>query len=77
VRNTRKIFEFINDIKKISNNINFFISIYSDTDTEIRNIKFSEKYKIPIKRTGRKIITDIKNSTRPQSLNKRRKLTRL
>jgi hypothetical protein len=77
VRNTEKIFEFVNDIKKISDNINFFISIYSDTDTEIENIKFPEKYKIPIKRAGRKIITGMKNFARPQSPSKRKKLIHL
>jgi hypothetical protein len=76
VRDTGEMFEFINDIKKVSDNINFFIPIYSDTDTRIENIKFSEKYKIFVERAGRKIITDIKNFARPQSLNKRRKLTR-
>jgi hypothetical protein len=65
VRNTGKIFEFVNDIKKISDNINFFTPIYPDTDAEIRNIKFSEKYKMPAERAGRKIIIGIKNSARP------------
>jgi hypothetical protein len=74
VRNTEEIFEFVNDIKKIPDNINFFIPIYSDAGTEIRNIKFLKKYEIPAERTNRKIVTDIKNSARPQFLNKRRKL---
>jgi hypothetical protein len=65
VRDTGKIFEFINDIKEISNNINFFIPIYSGAGAEIGNIKFSEKYKIFIERADREIVTDIKNSARP------------
>jgi hypothetical protein len=77
VRDTGKIFEFINNIKIFFNNINSFISIYFDIDTEIRNIKFLKRYKISAERAGQKIITDIKNSTRPQSLSKRRKLIRL
>jgi hypothetical protein len=44
VRDTGKIFELINDIKKISENIKFYIPIYPDTDIGIKNIKFSEKY---------------------------------
>jgi hypothetical protein len=77
VRNTEKIFEFVNNIKKISDNINFFIPIYPDTDIEVRDIKFFEKYKISAERTDRKTIINIKNSARPQSSNKRRKLIRL
>jgi hypothetical protein len=65
VRNTGKIFEFVNDIKEISENINSFTSIYPDADIKIGDIKFSEKYKISAKRAGRKIITDIKNFARP------------
>jgi hypothetical protein len=60
MRDTEKIFESVNDIKKILNNINSFISIYSNTDTGTENIKFLEKYKIFAERTGREIITDIK-----------------
>jgi hypothetical protein len=59
------MFEFINDIKKISNNINSFIPIYPDADTETENIKFPKKYEISVERANRKIITDIKNSARP------------
>jgi hypothetical protein len=77
VRDTGKVFEFINDIKEISNNINSFISIYSDVDIGIGNIEFLEKYKIFVKRANRKIVTDIKNSIRSQSFSKRRKLIRL
>jgi hypothetical protein len=77
VRGTGKTFEFINDIKEISDNINFFIPIYPDADTRIEDIKFSKKYKISIERADRKIIINIKNSARPQSPNKRRKLIRL
>jgi hypothetical protein len=76
VRNTGEIFELINNIKKIPENINSYTSIYFNADTEIRNIKFPEKYKIPTERADRKTIINIKNSTRPQSPNKRRKLTR-
>jgi hypothetical protein len=76
VRGTGEIFELINNIKKVSENINSYISIYSDADIKIGNIKFSEKYEVPAERAGRKIMTDIKNSVRPQFLSKRRKLTR-
>jgi hypothetical protein len=69
------VFEFINNIKKISNNINSFTSIYSDVDIGAGDVKFSKEYKIFIERAGREI-TGMKNSARPQSLNKRRKLTR-
>jgi hypothetical protein len=65
VRNTGEIFEFVNNIKEISDNINSFTPIYLNADTEIGNIKFSEKYKIFTERANRKIITDIKNSARP------------
>jgi hypothetical protein len=65
VRNTGEIFEFINDIKEIFNNINSFIPICLNADTRAKNIKFSEKYKMSIERADRKIMTDIKNSARP------------
>jgi hypothetical protein len=77
VRNTEEIFEFIDDVKEIPDNINFFFPIYSDADTEIKTIEFPKKYKIFIERADRKIIIHIKNSARPQSSNKRRKLIRL
>jgi hypothetical protein len=77
VRNIREIFEFVDDIKEIPNNINPFISIYPDVGTGTENIEFFEKYKISAEYADRKIITDIKNSARSQSFNKRRKLTRL
>jgi hypothetical protein len=77
VRSTGKIVEFINDIKKVSDNIDPFISIYSDTDTRTKNIKFPEKYKISAEYADRETITGMKNFTRPQSPNKRRKLIRL
>jgi hypothetical protein len=77
VRNTGKIFEFVDDIKKVFNNINFFISIYLDIGAGIGDIEFFKKYKMPVKRAGREIITNIKNFTRPQSPNKRKKLIRL
>jgi hypothetical protein len=71
------MFEFVNDIKKNSENINSFISLYFNTDTGISDIKFSEKYKISVERADRKIVTDIKFFARPQFPNKRRKLIRL
>jgi hypothetical protein len=76
VRNTGEIFEFIDDIKKIPDNINSFIPIYLDISIGIGNIEFSKKYKISAERADREIITNIKNSARPQSPSKRRKLTR-
>jgi hypothetical protein len=75
VRDTGEIFEFIDDIKEISDNINFFISIYPDADTGTEDIKFFEKYEISAERAGREAMTGMKNSTRPQSSSKRRKLT--
>jgi hypothetical protein len=77
VRNTKEIFEFVNNIKKISNNINSFISIYFDADIGIRDIKFFEKYEISAERADREIMTNIKNSTYLQFFSKRRKLIRL
>jgi hypothetical protein len=44
---------------------------------ELGILNFFEEYKMSVERAGRKIVTDIKNSARPQSLNKRRKLIRL
>jgi hypothetical protein len=75
VRNTGEIFEFIDDIKEVSDNINPFTSIYSDTGTG--DIEFPEEYEMPAERAGREAVTGMKNSARPQSPNKRRKLTRL
>jgi hypothetical protein len=60
VRNTGKIFEFVDNIKKISDNINFFTPIYSDIGIEIGDIEFSEKYEMFVERAGREIITNIK-----------------
>jgi hypothetical protein len=77
MRDTGEIFEFVNDIKEISENINLYTPIYPDTDTGVRNIEFSKKYKMPAERADRKIITNIKSSARPQSPNKRRNLIRL
>jgi hypothetical protein len=77
VRNTGEMFEFVNNIKKISDNINFFISIHSGAGTGIGDIKFSEEYKMLIERADREIVTNIKNSARPQSSSKRKKLIRL
>jgi hypothetical protein len=65
VRDTKEIFEFVNNIKEISNNINSFILIYPDTGIGIEDIKFSEKYEIFIERADREIIINMKNSTRP------------
>jgi hypothetical protein len=65
VRNTGKIFELIENIKKVSDNINSYISIYFDADTGIEDIKFLEKYKISIERAGREAVTDMKNSAYP------------
>ena len=76
MRDTGEIFEFVDDIKKISDNINSFMPIYFGADIGIGDIEFSKKYKISAKRAGRKIMTDIKNSARPQSSSKRRKLIR-
>jgi hypothetical protein len=76
MRNTGEIFEFVDDIKKIPNNINLFISIYFSADIKTEDIEFSEKYKIFTERADREIITDIKNSARSQSPNKRRKSIR-
>jgi hypothetical protein len=77
VRDTGEIFEFINDIKKISNNINSFTPIYSGAGAETGDIEFSEEYEISAERAGREIVTGIKNSAYPQSSSKRRKLIRL
>jgi hypothetical protein len=65
VRNTGEIFEFVNDVKEIFNNINSFTSIYSDAGAGAGDIKFSEKYEIFAERTDRKIVTDMKNSVYP------------
>jgi hypothetical protein len=64
VLNTGEIFELVENIKKISENVNLYISIYPDTGIRTENIEFSEKYNIPAERVGREIITGIKNSTR-------------
>jgi hypothetical protein len=76
VRDTGEVLELIENIKKKSKKINFYIPIYPDTDTEIGDIEFFKEYEIPAERTGRKIVTDIKNSVRSQSFSKRRKLIR-
>jgi hypothetical protein len=65
VRNTGKIFELINNIKKIPKKINSYIPIYPDIDIEVENIKFPETYKMPAEYTDREIMTGIKNSARP------------
>jgi hypothetical protein len=77
VRSIGEIFEFINDIKKVSDNINFFISIYFGVGAGAGDVKFFKKYKIPAERAGRKIVTGIKNFAYPQFFSKRRKLIRL
>jgi hypothetical protein len=63
VRDTGEIFELVEDIKKISENINSYTPIYPNTDNEIKNIEFFEKYKIFAERTDREIITNMKNTT--------------
>jgi hypothetical protein len=77
-REIREIFELIENIKKIKKipDVNFYIPIYSDADIRTENIKFPEKYELLAERAGREILTGIKNSARPQSPSKRRKLTR-
>jgi hypothetical protein len=40
VRGTGEIFESVENIKEISENINFYIPIYLDADIGIGNIKF-------------------------------------
>jgi hypothetical protein len=77
MRNTGEIFKLIENIKEISENINFYISIYLNADIGIGDIEFSEKYEMPAERAGREIVTDMKNSARPQIFSKRRKLIRL
>jgi hypothetical protein len=64
VRDTGEIFEFIDDVKKVFENINFFISIYFGVDAGIRDIEFSEKYKIFVECADWEIITDMKNFVR-------------
>jgi hypothetical protein len=65
VRDIGKVFELIDNIKKILENINSYISIYPDADAGTENIKFSEKCKMPVERAGRKAVTGIKNFARP------------
>jgi hypothetical protein len=65
MRDTGEIFEFIDDIKEVSDNINSFISIYSDIGAGVEDIEFSEEYKIFVERADREIIIDMKNSARP------------
>jgi hypothetical protein len=65
VRNTGEIFEFVDDVKEVFNNINSFTSIYPDVGIGIGDIKFSEKYKVSAEHAGREIITDMKNFGRP------------
>jgi hypothetical protein len=77
VRGTGEVFELIDNIKEILENINFYIPIYFDVGTGAGNVKFLKKYEMPSERTGRKIMTGMKNSVYPQSFSKRRKLIRL
>jgi hypothetical protein len=70
------MFELIENIKKISENINSYISIYPGADTGIGDIKFSEEYEISVERAGRETVTKINNFIRPYFLSKRRKLIR-
>jgi hypothetical protein len=46
VRDTGEIFELIDNIKEISENINPYISIYFNADTEIGDIEFPECWNI-------------------------------
>jgi hypothetical protein len=75
VRDTGEMFKLIENLNFFEK-VNLYISIYSNVDAGIGDIKFSEKYKISAERVGREIITDIKNSVRPYSFSKRRKLIR-
>ena len=60
-----EIFELIENIKEIFEDINSYIPIYLNINIEIENIKFFKKYKMPTERADREIITDMKNSARP------------
>jgi hypothetical protein len=71
------MFKLIDDIKEISENINSYISIYPGAGTGIGNVEFSEKYEVSVERAGREAVINMKNSARPQSSSKRRKLIRL
>jgi hypothetical protein len=56
------------------------VADHSDLMCENRgtgDVEFSEKYEISAERAGRKAVIGMKNSARPQSLSKRRKLIRL
>jgi hypothetical protein len=76
VRDTGEVFELIENIQRISKNVNSYTSIYPDTDTGTGDNKVSEKYKISAARADREIITGTKNSGRPYLFNKSRKLIR-
>jgi hypothetical protein len=76
VRDTGEVFEFVDDVKEVFNNINSFIPIYPDVGTGVGDIEFFKKYEMSAERAGREIITDMKNFTHSQSPSKRRKLTR-
>jgi hypothetical protein len=65
VRDTGEMFELVEHVKEISENINFYISIYFDIDARIGNIEFSKEYKIFAERAGREIIIGIKSFSRP------------
>jgi hypothetical protein len=43
VRDTEEIFKSIENIKEVSENINFYIPIYSDAGVGIRDIEFFKK----------------------------------
>jgi hypothetical protein len=65
VRGTGEVFELIENVKKISKNVNLYIPVYSGAGVEIEDIKFSKKYEVPAERTDRKIMINMKNSARP------------
>jgi hypothetical protein len=77
VGDTGEIFKLIKNIKEIPKNFNPYIPIYPGAGTGIEDITFSKKYEVPAKRAGRKIIINMKNSARPYSSSKCRKLIRL
>jgi hypothetical protein len=62
MRGTEKMFELVDNIKKILEDINFYISIYPGAGVEAGDIKFLKEYKMSAERAGRKIMTNMKNS---------------
>jgi hypothetical protein len=55
------------EIYKLVENFIFYIPIYFSVDIKIKDVEFFEKYKIFAERTGREIVTSMKNSARPYS----------